>query len=180
MRSLFHNKYFLVVNAISIMVALLIHSPEMMDLSNLSGEAALSPTVVEQRRLFPGIIWADVLNEIAFTYLSLLFLFYLNERLFRFNDGEAEVGWGKLAGSFALTWLVNSLLGKGYVFLHQMTDLPAIDAMLHHYLHPLRDFLVSCVVTGTGYLSHLNKKSQRVTIENQQLRRRMSLTSTRR
>ena len=170
MRSLFHNKYFLVVNAISIMVALLIHSPEMMDLSNLSGEAALSPTVVEQRRLFPGIIWADVLNEIAFTYLSLLFLFYLNERLFRFNDGEAEVGWGKLAGSFALTWLVNSLLGKGYVFLHQMTDLPAIDAMLHHYLHPLRDFLVSCVVTGTGYLSHLNRKSQRVTIENQQLR----------
>ena len=55
MRSLFHNKYFLVVNAISIMVALLIHSPEMMDLSNLSGEAALSPTVVEQRRLSPAL-----------------------------------------------------------------------------------------------------------------------------
>lgn len=170
MKRILTNKNFLVMNAVAIMVALLTHSPEMIDLSNFSGGGALSYEIMEKKRLFPGIAWIDVSNEIFFTYLSLLFLFYLNNKLFRFTDDKTAVGWKRLAGSFALTWTINSLLGKGFVFLHQTADIPAIDAMLHHYLHPLRDFLVSCVVTGCCYLTHLNRKSQRVTIENQQLR----------
>jgi len=49
--------------------------------------------------------------------------------------------------SFVMTWCVNNLLGKGFVFLHHQFDIPAIDALVHHYLHPLRDFIMSCVVT---------------------------------
>ena len=45
-----------------------------------------------------------------------------------------------------------------------------IDALLHHYLHPLRDFLISVVVTGSCYLMYQNRKSNMVLLENQQLR----------
>ena len=70
------NKSILIVNAISVMVAFLIHLPEMIALSDMMPDEVI----------FPGMHWTDVFNEVFFTYLSLLLLFFLNERLFRFGD----------------------------------------------------------------------------------------------
>lgn len=56
------------------------------------------------------------------------------------------------------------------MFLHHQFDIPAIDALVHHYLHPLRDFIMSCVVTGSCYMIYLIRQSQQVQVENQQLR----------
>ena len=151
----------LIVNAISIMVAFLTHFPELITLSNPYSADGLS---------FPGMHWADVGNEVLFTYLSLLFLFFLNEAVFRFNSDMVSIGWKKVVCSFVLTWVVSNLLGKCFVYLHQHFDVPAIDAMLHHYLHPLRDFLITCIVTGSCYFFHQNRKSRKMLLENQQLR----------
>ena len=96
--------------------------------------------------------------------------FFLNERLFRFGDTRVNMGWKKLLLSFLVIWIASNLLGKGFVALHQHFDIPAIDALLHHYLHPLRDFLISVVVTGSCYLMYQNRKSNMVLLENQQLR----------
>ena len=141
MKRIWSNKYVLIVNAISIMVAFLTHFPELITLSNPYSADGLS---------FPGMHWADVGNEVLFTYLSLLFLFFLNEAVFRFNSDMVSIGWKKVVCSFVLTWVVSNLLGKCFVYLHQYFDVPAIDAMLHHYLHPLRDFLITCIVTGSS------------------------------
>lgn len=80
------------------------------------------------------------------------------------------IGWKKVVASFVLTWVGSNLQGKGFVLCHQYFDIPAIDAMLHHCLHPLRDFLISCIVTGSSYLMYLSCKSRMVLLENQQLR----------
>ena len=154
------NKYQLVVNVISIMVAFLTHFPELIALSAAPDETTL----------FPGMRWTDVADEVVFTYLSLLLLFYLNARLFRFGDEKADIGWKKIVASFVLVWVGSSLLGKAFVFFHLTFDIPAIDSMLHHYLHPLRDFLTSCIVTGSSYLMHQNRRSRNMLLENQQLR----------
>lgn len=151
------NKYSCVVGVISVMVAFLTHLPELIALS-------------EGGDLFPGMHPIDVVNEVIFTFFSLLFLFYVNTKLFRFHLGMVHIGWKQLLLAFVLTWGMNSVLGKGFVFLHHQFDIPAIDAMLHHYLHPLRDFLMSCIVVGSCYLMHLSKKSQLVLLDNQQLR----------
>ena len=42
--------------------------------------------------------------------------------------------------------------------------------MVHHYLHPLRDFIMSCIVTGSSYIIHLIIKQQRIIVENEELR----------
>lgn len=150
----------MIVNAISVMVAFLTHFPELIALSGSESNNSL----------FPGMHWTDVGNEVVFTYLSLILLFFVNEKLFHFNQPFAHIGWKKLLASFVLTWLASSLLGKGFVFLHHRFDIPAIDAMLHHYLHPLRDFLISSLVTGSSYLAYQNRKSRQMLLENQQLR----------
>ena len=67
----------LIVNAISIMVAFLTHFPELITLSNPYSADGLS---------FPGMHWADVGNEVLFTYLSLLFLFFLFHLLVIFKS----------------------------------------------------------------------------------------------
>lgn len=157
MKRLYSHKYALIVGVISVMVAFLTHLPELIALS-------------DEGRLFLGMRPADVANEVVFTFFSLLFLFGMNTKLFRFNMGMVHIGWKQLLISFALTWGMSSLLGKGFVFLHHHFDIPAIDAMLHHYLHPLRDFLISCIVVGSCYLMHLSRKSQLVLLDNQQLR----------
>ena len=103
------NKSILIVNAISVMVAFLIHLPEMIALSDMMPDEVI----------FPGMHWTDVFNEVFFTYLSLLLLFFLNERLFRFGDTQVNMGWKKLLLSFLVTWIASNLLGKGFVALHQ-------------------------------------------------------------
>ena len=53
MKRIWSNKYVLIVNAISIMVAFLTHFPELITLSNPYSADGLS---------FPGMHWADVGN----------------------------------------------------------------------------------------------------------------------
>lgn len=154
------NKYMIIVNAISLMVAFIAHFPEIISLTGPSGESAL----------FQGMKPADVVVEILFTYLSLLILYFINEKLFHFTSGNSEIGWTKVLVSFVITWIASSLMGKGFVFMHHHLGIPAIDATMHHYLHPLRDFLISVMVTGSNDLMYLSRKSGRIQIENQQLR----------
>lgn len=157
LRKLLTHKYALTLSGISVMVAFLTHFPELIALS-------------DEGALFPGMKTADVVSEVAFTFISLLLLLGMNIRLFRFDQPMVHIGWKQLLTAFALTWAASNLLGKGFVMMHHTLHIPAIDAMLHHYLHPLRDFLISCIVTGSCYLMHLDKKSRAILIENQQLR----------
>lgn len=160
MKKIFSNKSILVVNAISIMVAFLTHFPEVISLFSLG--------VVDV--VFPGLHWAEVANEMLFTYISLLMLFFVNEILFKFGSTTKDIGWIKVLCSFVVIWILSNLLGKGFVFLHHNFGIPAIDAMLHHYMHPFRDFLISAVVTGSSFLDYQNRKNNKVKLENQQLR----------
>lgn len=154
------DKYRFSLALISLMVAFLIHFPELVSLFDMTGD----------KTLFPDMSVWDVANEVFFTFVSLLLLFAMNTWLFGFNRPMARISWRKLVFSFVLTWLVNNLLGHGFVLLHHQFDIPAIDALVHHYLHPLRDFIMSCVVTGSCCMIYLMRKSQWVQVENQQLR----------
>ena len=154
------DKYVLAVVVISVVVAFLTHFPELISLFDHSG----------QNSLFSGMSMSDVANEILFTFVSLLILFAMNTVLFGFNRPTARITWGKMILSFVLTGFASNLLGQGFVFLHHQFDIPAIDAMVHHYLHPLRDFIITCIVTGSCYMIHLIRKSQQVSVENEQLR----------
>lgn len=158
--SLFRDKYWLSTLIISAVVAVLIHFPEVLSLSDS----------LERQELFPNMQPKDVLNEILFTFISLLLLFGLNTLVFRFNSPLVRVTTPKMVLSFLLTWVVNSLFGQLFVWLHHHFDIPAIDAMMHHYLHPLRDFIIACIVTGSNYIIHLIHKQQRVMVENEELR----------
>ena len=59
------------LNAISILVAFLMHLPELIALSD----------PVADGRLFSDVYWVNVSSEILFTYISILLLFFLNIRL---------------------------------------------------------------------------------------------------
>ena len=41
--------------------------------------------------------------------------------------------------------------------------------MVHHYLHPLRDFIMACLVTSSCCIIYLVRRQQLVLIENEQL-----------
>lgn len=151
------NKYSFIVGAISLTVAVLIHLPEMLA---LSGDEVL----------FPGMKAIDVVNEVVFTFISLILLFIMNTKIFHFNMGMVNITRKQLIMAAILTWLASNLLGKGFVFLHHHFDIPAIDAMLHHYLHPLRDFIMTCIVVISCYLIYLSRKNQLMLLDNQQLR----------
>ena len=154
------NRYTLFILIVSISVATLIHFPELVSLFD----------VFESQTLFPGMRPADVVSEVFFTFISLVILFEVNTLLFHFNQPAVKITWQKMILSLILTWILSSLLGKCFVFFHHTFDIPAIDAMVHHYLHPLRDFIMSCVVTGSCYMIYLIRQSQQVQVENQQLR----------
>lgn len=160
MKQSVNRKYLLIINAISVTVAFITHFPEIIALSIPADEA----------RLFPDMSGMDVCTEMLFTYISLLLLYFIDEKLFHFSKAHTDIGWGKLLCAFTITWIASNLLGKGFVFLHHQFDIPAIDATLHHYLHPLRDFLISTVVTGSSFLMHQNQRTGQIQIENQQLR----------
>lgn len=154
------DKYAVMLTAVSVVVAFLTHFPELISLFDPHSSESL----------FPGMRLADVANEIFFTFVSLLLLFALNTFVFKFDRPTVHISWGKMVVSFVMTWITSNLLGQGFVLLHQHFDIPAIDAMVHHYLHPLRDFIITCIVVGSCYISHLVRKSQLVLLENQQLR----------
>lgn len=154
------DNYLLSTVIISAVVAVLIHFPEVLSLSDS----------FERQELFPDMQPGDVLNEIVFTFISLLLLFGLNTCIFRFNSPFVRVTKVKMILSFLLTWVASSLFGKLFVLLHVKLDIPAIDAMVHHYLHPLRDFIIACIVTGSNYIIYLVQRQQRIVVENEELR----------
>lgn len=156
----FKDRYLLSTLVVSAAVAVLIHFPEVLSLSDS----------FERQELFTGMEPRDVFNEILFTFISLLLLFWLNTRIFRFNTPLVRVTKGKMVVSFFLTWAASSLFGQLFVWLHHQFDIPAIDAMVHHYLHPLRDLIIAGIVTGSNYIFHLIVKQQRMALENASLR----------
>ncbi len=157
---LFKDRYLLSTLIVSAVVAVLIHFPEVLSLSDS----------FERQELFAGMEFQDVLNEILFTFLSLLLLFWINMRIFRFNAPLVRVTKGKMILSFFLTWAASSLFGQLFVWLHRQFDIPAIDAMVHHYLHPLRDLIIAGIVTGSNYIFYLIVRQQRIVVENEELR----------
>lgn len=158
-KTLKKNSYVLLTVIISLMVAVLIHFPELVSLFDS----------FESHSLFPDMKFIDVANEIVFTFLSLLLLFAINTRLFHFNQALIKISGTKILLSFMLTWILSNLLGQVFVFLHKTFDIPAIDAMVHHYLHPLRDFVMASLVTSSCYIIHLIYRQQQVLVENEQL-----------
>ena len=78
---LFKDRYTLSTLIISAVVSVLIHFPEVLSLSDS----------FEQHALFPDMKPSDVINEILFTFVSLLLLFWINRRIFRFNTPLVRV-----------------------------------------------------------------------------------------
>ena len=156
----FKNRYLLSTLLVSAVVAVLIHFPEVLSLSDS----------FEREQLFTGMEPKDVFNEILFTFISLLLLFGFNALIFHFNSPLVRVTGWKTVLSFLLTWAASNLLGQLFVWLHHQFDIPAIDAMVHHYLHPLRDFIMSSIVSGSNYIFHLIVRQQRIVVENEELR----------
>lgn len=154
------NRYKLSLALIFVGVSFLIHFPELIGLFDQ----------IESHNVFPGIRMGEVLNEVFFSFLSLLFLFWMNTAIFKFNRIAAKIGLGKLLLSFMLCWLVSTALSNLFYYLHTLFNLPAIQATVHHYLHPVRDFILSCVVTSSCYIVYLMRKQQQTQLENQQLR----------
>lgn len=157
---IFRRRFLLIITIISAVVASLIHFPELISLFD----------VYEAFSLFPGMRGLDVAFEIIFTFLSLLVLFAINTLVFGFDDKNVKIGIGHIAFSFVITWISSSCLGQFFVYLHEHFDIPAIDAMVHHYLHPLRDFIITSIVTGSCYIIHLVGRQQSIQLENEQLR----------
>lgn len=153
------NKYLLATVIISLIVAILVHFPESISLFHNS----------ETECIFPGMQLIDVASEITFTFLSLLLLFALNTLLFPFSKATARISTKTLLLSFLFSWIISSLLGKGFFYLHQAFGLPAVDATVHHYLHPLRDIIMGGLVTLSCYIIHLIARQQLVNAENLQL-----------
>lgn len=154
-----NKKYIQLTVLVSLVVGFLIHFPELVSLTD----------VLEQQALFPDMSPVDVLFEVGYTFLSLLILFAVNTFLFGFSNPASRMPWWKVGLSFVLMWLSSKMLGELFVFLHRNFHVPAIDAMVHHYLHPIRDFIISLIVTGTCYISYLIRERQAVLLQNGKL-----------
>ena len=77
----FKNRYLLSTLLVSAVVAVLIHFPEVLSLSDS----------FEREQLFTGMEPKDVFNEILFTFISLLLLFGFNALIFHFNSPLVRV-----------------------------------------------------------------------------------------
>ncbi len=152
------GKFILILVLISIAVAFLMHFPELISI--------FGP---DKNELFPDMSIADVISEIVFTFISVLILFALNVYIFGFNRLSIKITWKRIFLSFVLTWILSNLMGKAFIFMHNQWDIPIVHNMMHHYLHPLRDFMNSCIVVVSCYIIYLLLQKQKVQIENQQL-----------
>ena len=160
------NKLSFIVNIIGVSVAFTIHFPELMAL--LSSGSAIGQESTDA--IYPGITWIQVGNEILFTYLSIVVLFFVNEKIFKFNSIHSNIDRKKIFFSFSTLWIINSLLGYGFIVLHNYGGIAAIETMVHVNSHPLRNFLIASIVTMSEYLIHHNKISKKIILENQQLK----------
>lgn len=151
---------------ISAAASLLVHIPEFIGLLSIS----------ERYNLFPYIRPIEVFNEVIFTFLSLLILFCVNTVVFRFyktsvkSDAIKTQNLVFLLFSFMLCWITSALLSHAFYHLHLILKLPVVQATVHHYLHPVRDFIISCTVTVSCYIISIIHEQQRIVLENQQLK----------
>ncbi len=148
-----------VLAIISILVAILMYFPEIVSLADS-----------DPNDLFPGMEVEDVVNEVFFTFISLLLLFGLNIVVFGYGKITQPITWRRVVLSFAITWLLSSLLGQLFFHIHRLMDIPAVDAIVHYNLHPFRDFVLTCVVTGCCYVLYVNRRNRQVLLENQELK----------
>lgn len=144
------NKYILFKNAISLLVAFTTNLPELIAPNNVK--------------------WTYLADEILFTYISILILFIINEKIFRPNSSATNLSKIKILASFVVAWICNDILGQCFVFLNKYYGLPVLESTMHVYTHPIRDFIISSIVVTTGYLINQNLKSQKIMVENQQLK----------
>lgn len=144
------NRYILFKNAISLLVAFTTNLPELIVPNNVK--------------------WTYVADEILFTYISILILFIINEKIFRPNSPATNLSKIKILASFVVAWICNDILGQCFVFLNKYYGLPVLESTMHVYTHPIRDFIISSIVVTTGYLINQNLKSQKIMVENQQLK----------
>lgn len=144
------NKYILFKNAISLLVAFTTNLPELIAPNNVK--------------------WTYVADEILFTYISILILFIINEKIFRPNSSATNLSKIKILASFVVAWICNDILGQCFVFLNKYYGLPVLESTMHVYTHPIRDFIISSIVVTTGYLINQNLKNQKIMVENQQLK----------
>lgn len=156
----FEIKYRLSLVTIAVVVSFLIHMPEIIDLL----------TNLENNDVFPQIKTIEVLNEIVFAFISILILFIINTITFKFNQTTVKIGWQKLVLSFLLCLFVSTVLGNSFYYLHITFDIPAVESSVHHYLHPIRDFIIATVVTFSCYFIYINRKQQKIVLENQELK----------
>lgn len=144
------NRYILFKNAISLLVAFTTNLPELIAPNNVK--------------------WTYLADEILFTYISILILFIINEKIFRPNSSATNLSKIKILASFVVAWICNDILGQCFVFLNKYYGLPVLESTMHVYTHPIRDFIISSIVVTTGYLINQNLKSQKIMVENQQLK----------
>lgn len=159
--SIANNKYTLAVIFISVTVSLLIHFPEL---------ASLFYTTDKHNQLFPEIKPIEVAVEITYAFFSLLILFYVNTFIFHFNQFAIRINWKQILLSLVLTFIASKLLSLLFVTLHDKLGFPVVQSILHYYLHPFRDSITTCVVTGGCYIIYLVFRQQQITYENQQLK----------
>lgn len=157
-----NNKYLFTSVGLSFLVSVLIYFPEILTLFGKVGGI--------EHELFPEIDITGVVNEIFFTFISLLLLYALNAFVLAFHRPSVNITWFKVVVSFFLTWITSMLLGNVFVFLHEKLNIAVIHSTVHFFLHPVRDFIISVVVSVSCYMMYLTRKSQQVQMENQQLR----------
>lgn len=157
---IYKDRYWYWVLGISAVVGFLIHLPELIALGGHFGH----------HRVFPNIRPGEVVNEIFFAFLSLVLLFILTAVVFGFNNPRKRIGMGLVFLSFLFSFLLSMVLSNVFYWLHLHFGVPAVDATAHHYLHPLRDFIISFTVTGSSYMIYLIRRQQQNTREIQELR----------
>lgn len=146
--------------AISAITSVLIHLPELISLWGGFDNHNISP------ESHP----AEVFSEITFSFLSLLFLYAVNIFIFKFQRINSRIKADKLILSFILSFVISMVLNNAFYMMHMAMDLPAVHTAAHHYIHPLRDFIISIIVVGSCYIIYLFNKQQQIIVENHQLR----------
>lgn len=154
------NKYYLLVNVIGVTVAFTMNFPELI--------ALFSPE--ERNTVYAGLTCTQVGSEVLFTYMSIIILFWINRIFFKFNSENIELSIRKIIVMFFSDLAINGIMGKCFVFLHKTYGIPAIEASVHVYTHPLRDFLLAGIITLSCYLVNRSIKSRKVMMEMQQLK----------
>lgn len=149
------DRYWLWVLAVSVVVSFLIHTPEIIALTGN----------LENHNVFPDIRLSEVASEIFFSFVSLITLFALSTWIFKFNKPKKRIGPRVIILSFLFGWLFSALLSNGFYWLYLKFHIPAVHATINHYLHPLRDCIISLTVTCSCYVISLVRRQRQDTAE---------------